>query len=239
MKIAVAGTGYVGLSIAVLLSQHHDVTAVDIIQSKIDLINQRKSPIQDEEIERFLEEKTLNLHATLDGNTAYAVADFIVVSTPTDYDPEKNYFNTSSVESVVKQIIAVNQEAVIVIKSTVPVGYTEELATRLGCRNLLFSPEFLRESKALYDNLHPSRIIVGIPSQNQHLVSKAEQFAEMLKQGADKKNVAVLMMGSTEAEAVKLFSNSYLALRVSFFNELDSYAEVRSLNTQDIITGVG
>lgn len=239
MKIAVAGTGYVGMSIAVLLSQHHEVTAVDILQSKVDQINQRISPIQDDEIERFLEEKTLNLTATLDGDAAFSQADYVVVSTPTDYDPAKNYFNTASVESVVKQVMAVNEQAVIVIKSTVPVGYTEGLAQKLGCKNLLFSPEFLRESKALYDNLHPSRIIVGIPQQNAHLKDKARQFAEMLKEGAVKENVDVLLMNSTEAEAVKLFSNSYLALRVSFFNELDSYAEVRGLNTQDIITGVG
>lgn len=239
MRIAVAGTGYVGLSIAVLLSQHHEVTAVDILQDKMELINQRQSPIQDDEIERFLKEKTLNLTATLDGDAAFAKADFVVVSTPTDYDPTKNYFNTASVESVVKHVMAVNQQAVIVIKSTVPVGYTEGLAHKLGCKNLLFSPEFLRESKALYDNLHPSRIIVGIPTPNAHLEDKARQFAEMLKEGAIKKDVEVLMMNATEAEAVKLFSNSYLALRVSFFNELDSYAEVRGLNTRDIITGVG
>lgn len=239
MKIAVAGTGYVGLSIAVLLSQHHQVTAVDIVPEKVELINQRKSPIQDNEIEKFLAEKELNLTASLDGDAVYADADFVVVSTPTDYDPEKNYFNTSSVEGVVKQVMAVNQDALIVIKSTVPVGFTEGLASKLGCKSLLFSPEFLRESKALYDNLYPSRIIVGIPAQNQHLKVKAQQFADMLKQGAIKEDVTVLLMESTEAEAVKLFSNSYLALRVSFFNELDSYAEVRGLNTQDIITGVG
>lgn len=239
MKIAVAGTGYVGLSIAVLLSQHHQVTAVDIVPEKVELINQRKSPIQDNEIEKFLAEKELNLTASLDGDAVYADADFVVVSTPTDYDPEKNYFNTSSVEGVVKQVMAVNQDAVIIIKSTVPVGFTEGLASKLGCKSLLFSPEFLRESKALYDNLYPSRIIVGIPAQNQHLKVKAQQFADMLKQGAIKEDVTVLLMESTEAEAVKLFSNSYLALRVSFFNELDSYAEVRGLNTQDIITGVG
>ena len=239
MKIAVAGTGYVGLSIAVLLAQHHQVTAVDIVPEKVELINRRKSPIQDNEIEEFLAEKELNLTASLDGDAVYADADFVVVSTPTDYDPEKNYFNTSSVEGVVKQVMAVNQDAVIIIKSTVPVGFTEGLATKLGCKNLLFSPEFLRESKALYDNLYPSRIIVGIPAQNQHLKVKAQQFADMLKQGAIKEDVTVLLMESTEAEAVKLFSNSYLALRVSFFNELDSYAEVRGLNTQDIITGVG
>ena len=239
MRIAVAGTGYVGLSIAVLLAQHHSVIAVDIVHGKVELINQRKSPIQDDEIERFLTEKPLTITATLDGDSAYAQADFVVVSTPTDYDPEQNYFNTKSVESVVKHVMAINPHAVIIIKSTVPVGYTEELAKRLNCNQLLFSPEFLRESRALYDNLYPSRIIVGIPAQNQHLKPKAKQFAEMLKQGAIKEDVPVLLMRSTEAEAVKLFSNSYLALRVSFFNELDSYAEVRSLNTQDIITGVG
>lgn len=239
MRIAVAGTGYVGLSIAVLLAQHHAVTAVDIVQSKVKSINQRKSPIQDEEIERFLAEKPLNLIATLDGDAAYAEAEFVVVSTPTDYDPEKNYFNTSSVESIIKQVMRVNQQAIIIIKSTVPVGYTEGIAQKLGCKNLIFSPEFLRESKALYDNLYPSRIIVGIPTQNTHLKDKAQQFAEILKEGALKEDVDVLVMNATEAEAVKLFSNSYLALRVSFFNELDSYAEVRGLNTQDIITGVG
>lgn len=238
MKVAVAGTGYVGLSIAVLLSQHHQVTAVDILPHKVELINNKQSPIQDDDIERFLAEKQLSLTATLDGDTAYMNADFVVVSTPTDYDPVKNYFNTSSVESVVKQVTAVNQNAVIVIKSTVPVGYTEDLAKKLSCKNLLFAPEFLRESKALYDNLYPSRIIVGIPTQSQHLKDKARQFAGMLKQGAIKEEISVLLMKSTEAEAVKLFSNSYLALRVSFFNELDSYAEVRGLNTQDIITGV-
>lgn len=239
MKIAVAGTGYVGLSMAVLLAQHHQVTAVDILPHKVELINNKKSPIQDDEIERFLVEKALDLVATTEGDQAYAKADFVVVATPTDYDPATNYFNTSTVESVVKQVVAVNPDAVIIIKSTVPVGYTEDLAQRLACRNLLFSPEFLRESKALYDNLHPSRIIVGIPVQNQHLHEKAQQFADMLKSAAIKEDVPVLLMPSTEAEAVKLFSNSYLALRVSFFNELDSYAEVRGLNTHDIITGVG
>ena len=239
MKITVAGTGYVGLSIAVLLSQHHQVTAVDILQDKVEMINQRQSPIQDDEIERFLKEKSLNLIATLDAHAAYTEAEFVVVSTPTDYDPVLNYFNTNSVESVVKQVMDINPQAVIIIKSTVPVGYTEDLTKRLNCRQLLFSPEFLRESKALYDNLYPSRIIVGIPVQNVHLKDKARQFAELLKEGAAKENIDVLLMNSTEAEAVKLFSNSYLALRVSFFNELDSYAEVRGLNTQDIITGVG
>lgn len=239
MRIVVAGTGYVGLSIAVLLAQHHSVTAVDIVQRKVDLINQRKSTVQDDVIERFLEEKPLDLVATLDGDSAYAQAEFVVVSTPTDYDPEQNYFNTKSVESVVKQVMAVNRKAVIIIKSTVPVGYTDALVKRLNCDQLLFSPEFLRESKALYDNLYPSRIIVGIPAQNGHLKGKARQFAEMLKEGAIKEDIDILLMNSTEAEAVKLFSNSYLALRVSFFNELDSYAEVRGLNTRDIITGVG
>lgn len=239
MKIAVAGTGYVGLSMAVLLAQHHQVTAVDILPHKVALINNKQSPIQDDEIERFLAEKALNLVATTEGDQAYAKADFVVVATPTDYDPATNFFNTSTVESVIKRVMAVNPDAVIIIKSTVPVGYTEELAQRLACKSLLFSPEFLRESKALYDNLHPSRIIVGIPVQNQHLHEKAQQFADMLKSAAIKEDVPVLLMPSTEAEAVKLFSNSYLALRVSFFNELDSYAEVRGLNTHDIITGVG
>ena len=239
MNIAIAGTGYVGLSMAVLLAQHHQVIAVDILPHKVELINSKQSPIQDEEIERFLAEKQLNLIATTQGDQAYAKADFVVVATPTDYDPATNYFNTSTVESVVKQVMAVNPHAVIIIKSTVPVGYTEDLAQRLACKNLLFSPEFLRESKALHDNLYPSRIIVGIPEHNGHLQEKAGIFAQMLKSAAIKEDVPVLLMPSTEAEAVKLFSNSYLALRVSFFNELDSYAEVRGLNTHDIITGVG
>lgn len=239
MNIAVAGTGYVGLSMAVLLAQHHQVTAVDILPHKVEMINNKQSPIQDEEIERFLTQKPLNLVATTDGDQAYAQADFVVVATPTDYDPGTNYFNTKTVESVVKQVMAVNPEAVIVIKSTVPVGYTEGLAKQLTHQNLLFSPEFLRESKALHDNLYPSRIIVGIPEQNGHLQEKAGLFAGLLKSAAIKEDVPVLLMPATEAEAVKLFSNSYLALRVSFFNELDSYAEVRGLNTHDIITGVG
>jgi UDPglucose 6-dehydrogenase len=239
MRIAVAGTGYVGMSIAVLLAQHHQITAVDILPQKVALINQKKSPIQDDEIERFFAEKPLNLVATTDGDMAYSEADFVVVSTPTDYDPKKNYFDTSSVDSVIRQVMRVNKDATIVIKSTVPVGYTEEAADRFNCDQLLFSPEFLRESKALYDNLYPSRIIVGVPKQNKHLQQKAEQFAALLKEGAIKEDVATLIMPSTEAEAVKLFSNTYLALRVSFFNELDTYAEVRDLNTKNIIEGVG
>lgn len=239
MRVAIAGTGYVGLSIAVLLSQHHQVTAVDIVKSKVDQINAKQSPIQDEEIEKYLAEKPLQLSATLDAYSAYASADYVIVSTPTDYDTEKDFFNTHSVESVIQDVLSVNRQATIVIKSTVPVGYTENIAVKFNCKNLLFSPEFLRESKALYDNLYPSRIIVGIPKCNQHLTEKAQLFAEMLREGAAKDVVDVLLMNSTEAEAVKLFSNSYLALRVSFFNELDSYAEVRGLNTRDIITGVG
>jgi UDPglucose 6-dehydrogenase len=239
MKIAVAGTGYVGMSMAVLLAQHHQVTAVDILPWKVELINQKKSPIQDSEIESFLAEKPLNLVAVADGGRAYEDADFVIVSTPTDYDPQKNYFDTSSVDSVIQQIMRVNKKAAIVIKSTIPVGYTEEAVKRFNCDQLLFSPEFLRESKALYDNLYPSRIIVGVPKQNQHLQQKAEQFMSLLKEGAIKEDIATLIMPSTEAEAVKLFSNTYLALRVSFFNELDTYAEIRGLNTKNIIEGVG
>lgn len=239
MKIAVAGTGYVGLSIAVLLAQHNQVTAVDIVQEKVDLINRGLSPIQDEELEKYLARGGLNLTATTDGDNAYNDAEYVVVSTPTDYDPVKNYFNTSTVESVVRQVMRVNPEAVIVIKSTIPVGYTEELAERLNCVNLLFSPEFLRESKALYDNLYPSRIIMGVPKRHEHLREKAERFARLLREGALKENIDVLLMSSTEAEAVKLFSNTYLALRVAFFNELDTYTEVRGLDTANIIKGVG
>ena len=239
MKIVVAGTGYVGLSIAILLAQHHEVIAVDIVLEKVELINRRLSPIQDEEIERYLSEKPLNLVATTDGDAAYKAADFVVVSTPTDYDPVKNYFNTTSVDSVIRQVMRVNPEAAIVVKSTVPVGFTEDAAERLDCSQLLFSPEFLRESKALYDNLHPSRIIVGVPGRNKHLQGKAERFAKLLQEGAIKQDIPTLIMPSTEAEAVKLFSNTYLALRVSFFNELDTYAEIRGLDTKNIIEGVG
>ena len=239
MKIAVAGTGYVGLSVAVLLSQHNTVTAVDILPEKVDLINRRQSPIQDEEIERYLSEKPLNLTATTNGDSAYSDAEYVVVSTPTDYDPVKNYFNTSTVDSVISQVMRVNPEAVIVVKSTVPVGYTEDAAERFGCDRLLFSPEFLRESKALYDNLHPSRIIVGIPAHSPNLKDKAERFAMLLQEGAIKQDIPTLIMPSTEAEAVKLFANTYLALRVAFFNELDTYAEIRGLDTKNIIEGVG
>ena len=238
MNIAVAGTGYVGLSNAVLLAQHHTVTAVDIIPEKVDMINRRVSPIMDAEIEDYLANKPLNLTATLDGEAAYREADFVVISTPTNYDPVKNYFDTSSVESVVEQVIRVNPQAVIVIKSTVPVGYTESLRARYACDNILFSPEFLREGKALYDCLYPSRVIVGLPAGNQRLKQAAEAFARMLVEGAIKEDVATLYMNPTEAEAVKLFANTYLALRVSFFNELDTYAEVRGLDTRSIIDGV-
>ena len=239
IRIAVAGTGYVGLSIAVLLAQHNQVKAVDIVQEKVDLINRGLSPIQDDELEKYLAKGGLNLTATTDGDSAYSDAEYVVVSTPTDYDPVKNYFNTSSVESVIQQVMRVNPDAVIVIKSTIPVGFTEEAAERLNCNQLLFSPEFLRESRALYDNLYPSRIIVGVPNRNRHLHQKAEKFAALLQEGAIKEDVATLIMPSTEAEAVKLFSNTYLALRVSFFNELDTYAEVRGLDTKHIIEGVG
>lgn len=239
MRIAVAGAGYVGLSIAVLLSQNNQVTAVDVILDKVNMINNRISPIKDEEIERFFREKELDLIATTDGDIAYKNANFVVISTPTNYDTKKNYFDTSSVDSVIQQVMKVNENAVIVIKSTVPVGYTEAVAKKYHCNQLLFSPEFLRESKALYDNLYPSRIIVGIPKRNNHLQEKAEEFANLLKNGAIKRDVEVLYMPSTEAEAVKLFSNSYLAMRVSFFNELDTYAEMKGLDSRSIIEGVG
>ncbi len=238
MRIAVAGTGYVGLSIAVLLSQDHEVTAVDIIPEKVEMINSGISPIQDVEIERYLKEKALNLTATLDARTAYAQAEMIVVSTPTNYDPQKNYFDTSSVEAVVSMVKEVNPDAVLIIKSTVPVGYTQQISEEFGMKNILFSPEFLREGKALYDNLYPSRIIVGVPSGSEAMQPAAEKFAAMLKEGALKEEVPVLLTSSTEAEAVKLFANTYLALRVSFFNELDTYAEVRGLDTKAIIEGV-
>ena len=238
MKIAVAGTGYVGLSIAVLLSQHHQVTAVDVIAEKVEMINRRQSPIQDAEIEKYLAEKELNLTATLDGESAYAEAELVVVSTPTNYDPKMNYFNTASVESVIEQVNRVNPDAAIVIKSTIPVGYTEEISREMGVKNVMFSPEFLREGKALYDNLYPSRIIVGAPKGNEKMQQAARVFAQLLQEGAVKKDVEVLFTSPTEAEAVKLFANTYLALRVSFFNELDTYAEVRGLDTKAIIEGV-
>ena len=238
MKIAVAGTGYVGLSIATLLSQHHQVTAVDVIPEKVDLINRRKSPIQDEYIEKYLAEKELNLTATLDGAKAYAGADFVVIAAPTNYDPVKNYFDTSHVEEVIELVKEVNPHAIMVIKSTIPVGYTESVRKKLGTKNVIFSPEFLRESKALYDNLYPSRIIVGRPEGDARLDEAAHDFAVLLQEGAIKENIDTLFMGLTEAEAVKLFANTYLALRVSYFNELDTYAEMKGLDTKAIINGV-
>ena len=238
MKIAVAGTGYVGLSIATLLSQHHQVTAVDVIPEKVDLINRRKSPIQDEYIEKYLAEKELNLTATLDGAKAYAGADFVVIAAPTNYDPVKNYFDTSHVEEVIELVKEVNPHAIMVIKSTIPVGYTESVRKKLGTKNVIFSPEFLRESKALYDNLYPSRIIVGRPEGDARLDEAAHDFAALLQEGAIKENIDTLFMGLTEAEAVKLFANTYLALRVSYFNELDTYAEMKGLDTKAIINGV-
>lgn len=262
IKIAVAGTGYVGLSIATLLSQHHPVTAVDVIAEKVELINNRKSPIQDEYIEKYLAEKNLNLHATLDGTSAYKNANFVIIAAPTNYDPEKNYFDTSHVEEVIELVLEVNPDAIMVIKSTIPVGYTRNLYVKYAKKgvkkfNLLFSPEFLRESKALYDNLYPSRIIVGYPkiierpefkeeneaikavTNVEMLKEAAKTFAALLQEGAIKKNIATLFMGMKEAEAVKLFANTYLALRVSYFNELDTYAEIKGLDTQSIINGVG
>ncbi len=238
LKIAVAGTGYVGLSIATLLSQHHEVTAVDIIEEKVKLINARKSPIQDEYIEKYLREKDLKLKATLDGKEAYSDADFVVIAAPTNYDSKKNFFDTSAVESVIKEVIECNVEAIMVIKSTIPVGYTQQIREKFHCDNIIFSPEFLRESKALYDNLYPSRIIVGTDKENQRLMKAAQVFASLLQEGAIKEDIETLFMGFTEAEAVKLFANTYLALRVSFFNELDTYAEIKGLNTKDIISGV-
>ena len=238
MTIAVAGTGYVGLSIATLLAQHHNVLAVDIVPEKVEMINRRQSPIQDEYIEKYFAEKELDLTATLDAEMAYKDADFIVIAAPTNYDSQKNYFDTSAVEAVIDLVLRVNSKAIMVIKSTIPVGYTESVRKKFGTENILFSPEFLRESKALYDNLYPSRIIVGTNMQDERLVEAAKQFAALLQEGAIKPNVDTLFMGFTEAEAVKLFANTYLALRVSYFNELDTYAEMKGLDTQSIIEGV-
>ena len=238
MKIAVAGTGYVGLSIATLLAQHNEVTAVDIIPEKVEMINNRKSPIQDEYIEKYLAEKELNLKATLNGEEAYKNAEFVVIAAPTNYDSKKNYFDTSAVENVIETVLKVNKDAVMIIKSTIPVGYTESVRKKYSTENIIFSPEFLRESKALYDNLYPSRIIVSRDINNTKITKAAHEFAELLKEGAIKKDIKVLFMGFTEAEAVKLFANTYLALRVSYFNELDTYAEIKKLVTAEIIEGV-
>lgn len=239
VKIAVAGTGYVGLSIATLLSQHHDVKAVDVVEEKVKLINEKKSPLQDEYIEKYLAEKPLRLVATTDGASAYKDADFVVIAAPTNYDAVKNYFDTSHVEEVIDLVMKVNPNAIMVIKSTIPVGYTESIRKKTGSQNIIFSPEFLRESKALYDNLYPSRIIVGRPEGDERIDKAARQFASLLQEGAIKEDIPTLIMGTTEAEAVKLFANTYLALRVSYFNELDTYAEMKGLNTKQIINGVG
>ena len=238
LKIAVAGTGYVGLSLATLLAQHHQVTAVDIVLAKVDMINARKSPIQDDYIEKYFAEKELDLTATLDGESAYRDADFVIIATPTNYDSTKNFFDTSAVEAVINLVMKVNPTAIMVIKSTIPVGYTKSIREKTGSRNIIFSPEFLRESKALYDNLYPSRIVVGTDPEDEHLVEAAKTFAKLLQQGAIEENIHTLLMGFTEAEAVKLFANTYLALRVSYFNELDTYAESKGLNTREIIDGV-
>ena len=238
MKIAVAGTGYVGLSMAVLLAQHNEVTAVDIVPEKVALLNARKSPIRDPEVEEYLETRELKLTATLDGDAAYSDAEFVIIAAPTNYDSRKNFFDTSAVESVIRQVMRVNPDAIMVIKSTIPVGYTKHIREVTGSTNILFSPEFLRESRALYDNLYPSRIIVGTDMEDERLVAKAKAFAGLLQQGAIKENIDTLLMDFTEAEAVKLFANTYLALRVSFFNELDTYAEMKGLNTRRIIDGV-
>ena len=237
-KIAVAGTGYVGLSLAVLLAQHNKVTAVDIIQEKVELINHKNSPIQDDYIEKYLAEKELDLTATLDAEEAYKNAEYVIIAAPTNYDSKKNYFDTSAVETVIDLVMKSNPDAIMVIKSTIPVGYTESIREKTGSKNILFSPEFLRESKALYDNLYPSRIIVGTDQKDGRLVKAAREFADLLQEGAIKENIDTLFMGLTEAEAVKLFANTYLALRVSYFNELDTYAEMKGLNTQQIINGV-
>lgn len=238
MKIAVAGTGYVGLSIATLLAQHNDVTSVDIVAERVELINNKKSPIQDDYIEEYLATKPLQLKATLDWENGYKDAEFVVIAAPTNYDSQKNFFDTSAVEDVIEKVLKVNPTAIMVIKSTIPVGYTESVRKKFNTNNIIFAPEFLRESKALYDNLYPSRIIVGYDQNNKELETKAKQFAGLIREGAIEKNVPMLYMGSTEAEAVKLFANTYLALRVSYFNELDTYAELKNLNTQDIIEGV-